>query len=328
MGAHAFTDRPLKGRFGMEIPEFAAYEQGLFPAIQLLSNDGAPIGIVSGVPPKYARRPGDIALADWDYLSDGNIVILSVSHQDADLKDLYGGLDLGQHFIFRIVTPSGVEVKPVTFLSAGRFTGWVKALQHGFIAYVANHVSVVSLHFFANDGTEVSSLPDFVPNSLPITESAAVDSSWRRLAVYSASGETFATIVQGRLYDPEGNPEAGVFYVSENEPPLITTQFALSPAAALRGGLSAVAWRSNNSNSTLPVTAVRIFDASAPVEPPRLFIVPNGEEIRISWLVDGFTLESSATLSGSWTPLATVRNQYVTSRSIERQQFYRLRRTL
>ncbi|MCB1128684.1 MAG: hypothetical protein KDM81_19470, partial [Verrucomicrobiae bacterium] len=80
MGATAFDLR-------LEVPEvtdieMAAGSSGDWPAVQLMGNNSEPIGIVSGVSVAEATPSGDIRIADWDYLSTGNIVIVGESRQD------------------------------------------------------------------------------------------------------------------------------------------------------------------------------------------------------------------------------------------------------
>lgn len=115
MGATAFDLR-------LEVPEvtdieMAAGSSGDWPAVQLMGNNSEPIGIVSGVSVAEATPSGDIRIADWDYLSTGNIVIVGESRQDADLVDRYGGAAPGKHAIFRIVTPAGEVVKAASLVS-------------------------------------------------------------------------------------------------------------------------------------------------------------------------------------------------------------------
>src|SRR6185436_18999879 len=79
MGATSF-------QLGDEVPQLAVIQNnaagenaGDFPSVQLLSNSGQPNGILSGVDDAYAERDGDIRVGDWDFLSNGNIVIVGES---------------------------------------------------------------------------------------------------------------------------------------------------------------------------------------------------------------------------------------------------------
>ncbi|PYJ96541.1 MAG: hypothetical protein DME23_20220 [Verrucomicrobia bacterium] len=109
---------------GTEVPEFAAIQtqadgsEGDFPSVQLLTKDGQSVGIVAGVDDAYADRDGDIRIGDWEYLSNGNIVIVGESRQDQDLIDVYGGSAPGHQAIYRIVGPTGNVVKAVSLVSA------------------------------------------------------------------------------------------------------------------------------------------------------------------------------------------------------------------
>lgn len=106
---------------GAEVPEFAAIQLdagggGDFPSVQLLSSPGQPLAIVSGLSDADAEPEGDVRIGDWDYLSNGNIVVVGESRQGNDLVDKYGGTAAGNHAVYRIVTPTGQEVKPVALV--------------------------------------------------------------------------------------------------------------------------------------------------------------------------------------------------------------------
>src|SRR5207253_10725971 len=85
MGATAFE-------IGDEVPALSGVQNNGddFPAVQLLTESGAPVGIVAGVDEAYAARTGGIRVGDWDYLSNGNILVVGESRQSADLVDIYG----------------------------------------------------------------------------------------------------------------------------------------------------------------------------------------------------------------------------------------------
>lgn len=115
MGATAFS-------LGLEIAELKeinldASEGGDFPAVQLLNNDGTPISVVSGVADADAQPQGNIRIGDWDYLADGNVVIVGESRQDDVLVSKFGGDAPGKHAIYRIVDRTGKEVKAVALVS-------------------------------------------------------------------------------------------------------------------------------------------------------------------------------------------------------------------
>jgi hypothetical protein len=56
---------------------------------------------------------------------------------------------------------------------------------------------------------------------------------------------------------------------------------------------------------------------------PSLTIAQSGANVTVSWTATGFTLESTSTLGGAWTPVTTAGNSYNTAASGTRQ-FYRL----
>ena len=84
---------------------------GEFPAVQLLNNNGIPAGIVEGATDANNQPAGRCRIGDWDYLSNGNIVITAEDQQVADRYPAQTGGSVGK---FRIVTPGGVEVVPWT----------------------------------------------------------------------------------------------------------------------------------------------------------------------------------------------------------------------
>lgn len=103
---------------GGEVPAWADWDAGGdWPGVQLLSSGSEPLGIVSGVPADYGAVSGNIRIGDWDYLSNGNIVVVGESNQGDDLVNKYGGAAAGKHVIYRLVTPAGQEVKAVSLVS-------------------------------------------------------------------------------------------------------------------------------------------------------------------------------------------------------------------
>jgi hypothetical protein len=155
MGASSFL-------LGEEVKEFAAYDdsnQGDFPSVQLLNNDDTPGKIVAGVSSAYATSDsGNIRIADWEYLSNGNVVVVDESRQDQDLINLYGGTDAKHHAIFRIVDPTGKVVKAETLVSQ---TPIESQIWHG-AAVTANGFAVrfagptATVRMFDNGGNPTS----------------------------------------------------------------------------------------------------------------------------------------------------------------------------
>ncbi len=115
MGATSFA-------LGQEVPELGpinldAGGGGDFPAVQLLTNDGQPIQIVTGANDADAEPEGDIRIGDWGYLANGNVVIVGESRQEADLVSRFGGGAPDRHAVYRIVDASGKEVKAFSLVS-------------------------------------------------------------------------------------------------------------------------------------------------------------------------------------------------------------------
>jgi hypothetical protein len=114
MGATSFS-------LDQEVAALAGYDgdnQGDYPTVQLLDNTGKPLRILAGVSETYAtRHPGNIRIADWEYLSNGNILIVGESRQSSELVDVYGGTDAANHAILRILDPTGAVVKAETLVS-------------------------------------------------------------------------------------------------------------------------------------------------------------------------------------------------------------------
>jgi hypothetical protein len=165
----------------LEVPELVPIENnaagenaGDYPTVQLLSSTGTPIGIVVGTPDAYAERPGDIRIGDWDYLSNGNILIAGESRQRDDLVNLYGGSSAQTHVVYRIVTPTGTEVKAVSLASSdpeGASEMWhgTAVARDGF-ALRFPFAGQAHIRLFNNDGTPASdniNLPTLTGN--PIT---------------------------------------------------------------------------------------------------------------------------------------------------------------
>jgi len=104
---------------GLEVVEFAGYQDaGDWPAVQLLTDAGTPVGIVNGVPVEYGARPGNIRIGDWDFLSTGNVVVIGESRQGDDLVTLYKGDAAANHVTVRVVDKTGKEIKATQLASA------------------------------------------------------------------------------------------------------------------------------------------------------------------------------------------------------------------
>jgi hypothetical protein len=141
-----------------EVAEMAAFleENGDFPSVQLLESDGSPVRIVTGISSAYSARSGDIRIADWDYLGNGNIVIVGESRQRQDLIDLYGGESAETHVIFRIVDRAGNPVKSETLANEAPVKSemWhgVGVTRDGFAVRFAGQNGGATVRMFDNDG--------------------------------------------------------------------------------------------------------------------------------------------------------------------------------
>lgn len=311
---------------------------GDFPAVQLLTEDGAPLGIpLVGATDEYAEREGDIRIGDWDYLSNGNIVIVGESRQEWDLVDIYGGEVPGRHPMFRIVKPDGTEVVPASLVSEEPVSGemWhgVGVTQDGFAVRWSSGGTKVRI--FDNDGNPKSGNIDIAEltgvdgtsqggrgdgvgfhgngiDTYVIENSADVDDfpgkevyltalnadgslKWTTVAsddyeyvnadrldcAVSAGGEVLAVwaddsaidqgirLVQGRLFNADGTPMSGTFFVSERETLETAVDSARRPRAIWRGDTIVVIWESQSSPDTAGrVVAMRIFQAPEGTEIP------------------------------------------------------------
>jgi hypothetical protein len=147
---------------GKEVAAFAAYTdsgEDDYPAVQVLTSDGKPVAIVAGTDSAYVQDSGSIRIADWDFLANGNIVIVGESRQEADLVNKYGGAANGQHAIYRIVDQTGKEIKATSLVSA---TTDPNQIWHG-VGVTANGFAVrfnqggrTTVRLFDNGGNPVS----------------------------------------------------------------------------------------------------------------------------------------------------------------------------
>ena len=151
---------------GMEVAEFAAIQNnalgenaGDFPSVQLLTSTGSPVGIVSGVSEPYAEREGDIRIGDWDFLSNGNVLVVGESRQANDLVDVYGGASPATHTIYRIVDRNGNEIKAVSLaseLAEGANMWHGSGVTSNGFAIRFEAAGQATIRLFNNDGTPAS----------------------------------------------------------------------------------------------------------------------------------------------------------------------------
>ncbi len=368
MGATAFD-------LGIEVTELgpvqfnaAGENAGDFPAVQLLDDNGAPIRILSGLTDAYAERDGDVRIGDWDYLANGNIVIVGESRQRTDLTDIYGGASAENHAIVRVLKADGTEVKAIQLASetpvkAEMWHG-VGVTKSGFAVRFATPEGV-KIRLFDNTGTATSTnidlavvggnaaagsggrgdgvgfhgngndayaavgtgtdaegkklvyvtvlnadgtlrwaknIADDVTLNGPGRCDVGIDSLGRVAVVYDDNSPTggAAKIVLGRLFDKNGSPLGGTFYVSEKELPDPNTLVAQSPRVAFRNDTVAVAWESNNSGAPdNTVVATRLF--VLPVRPG------SAESVGLNRIVsDTPVINPGLDALGNWEPYASV----------------------
>ena len=106
---------------GEEVSAFLPWDDansGDFPSAQLLGDAGQPLSIVAGISSAYATGdPGSVRAADFEFLANGNVLLVSESRQDGELITRYQGDSPAHHAIFRIVDSTGQVVKPETLVS-------------------------------------------------------------------------------------------------------------------------------------------------------------------------------------------------------------------
>lgn len=153
MGGTAFD-------LGKEVVSQAGYQdKGDWPAVQLLNNTGGPLGIVSGLSEEYAARDGDVRIGDWDYLANGNIVIVGESRQRPDLVDIYGGAEPKTHGVVRVVKADGSVVKAEQLLGKDPIEVQIwhgsAVTANGFAVRYAPAGTGAKLQRFDNSGNKV-----------------------------------------------------------------------------------------------------------------------------------------------------------------------------
>jgi hypothetical protein len=158
----------LGGLWGFYMPNETG---GNFPSVQLLNNVGQPLSpILTGISSNYWQLdPTDsIRIGDWEYLANGNIVIVGDSRHNADLVNLYGGTNAGNHTIYRIVTQAGAVVKPEALVNDTPVPSsiWHGAgvTSNGFAVRFNDNFRGVVVRMFNNNGNPTT--PDLVLTTL------------------------------------------------------------------------------------------------------------------------------------------------------------------
>lgn len=159
---------------GLEIPELYDINEDAggppgpandFVCVQLMNNDGTPLrlGPINGITnlgivtfaDADVQPAGAIRLGGWDYLSNGNILIVGESRQAVD-RALTGQAS-GNTPVYRIVTPGGTQVKGYTAVSSTPDSGGIArngaAVTANGFAIRWNGAGGANVRLFANDGT-------------------------------------------------------------------------------------------------------------------------------------------------------------------------------
>lgn len=216
MGATSFTGDPGTAGFNNEIAEYSNFgDGGDYPTVQLLTNDGKPIGIVAGVTSAYANGSGNIRIGDWDYLSNSNLVIVGESRQNDDLVSLYGGAAGATHAIYRIVAPSGTEVKAVGMVSEvpekAEIWHGVGVTKNGFaVRFALNGAGTIRL--FNNDGTPASTNIDLAT----LATNAIVGAGGRGDGIGFHGNGNDAYVLATAGNDAQGQNQAWVTVINTN----------------------------------------------------------------------------------------------------------------
>lgn len=143
---------------GTEVVEFAAYnEKGGFPGVQLLTSSGSPIGIVAGASEVDTAPDGTIRIGDWNYLANGNIVVVGESRQADDMGKLGAATD--RNVVYRVVDAAGKEIKAYSLVSStgARSEMWhgVGVTRNGFAIRFASE-GQTTVRLFDNNGNPTS----------------------------------------------------------------------------------------------------------------------------------------------------------------------------
>lgn len=180
-----------------------------YPTVQLLNDVGNPIGIVAGVSSAYAQGAGAIRIGDWDYLANGNIVVVGESRQEAELVSKYGGAASGKHIIFSIVDAAGNVVKSETLVSDNPTSGemWhgVGVTKNGFgVRWSAGGRATVRL--FDNSGNPVT--PNIDLGTLTGKEIASTGGRGDSAGFHGNGDDLYVAISDGN--DDTGSPQVWV----------------------------------------------------------------------------------------------------------------------
>jgi hypothetical protein len=280
MGATSFA-------LGAEVPELAGInvqsdgEPGDFPSVQLLTNDGQPIGIVTGLSDADADVPGDVRIGDWDFLANSNLVVVGESRQEADLQDKFGGAAPGRHAVYRIVDPTGREVKAVSLVSettdANEIWHGVGVTSNGFgVRFGQGGRTIVRL--FDNAGNPTSTNIDLAL----LTESVAAAGGGRGDGTGFHGNGVDAYVVANAGADENGanrvwvtvlNADGTVRYSKAASDDLASSSPGRADAAIDASGRVLVVWNDNNvTQGAFSLVQARAFDPAGNPLGPTFFV--------------------------------------------------------
>jgi hypothetical protein len=275
-------------QIGLEIPEILAINSDDgggddFPCVQLLNNDGTPLrpGVISGMnnlgivsmSDADIQPLGAVRIADWDYLANGNILIVGESRQAAD-RALTGQTG-GNVPVYRIVTPAGAQVKGYTAASSTAVRG---DMWHG-AAVTANGFALRwdngtggTIRLFDNAGTPTTaniSLATLTGNA-----QAGTGGRGGGVGFHGNGTDAYVCVAPGSggsgpwvtVLNANGTVRWSHKVADDSDPINNTSETDVDGAIGLDGRVIAV-WASpltNNANSSIVVNTVqaRLFDAA------------------------------------------------------------------
>jgi len=142
-----------------------ALSNGQVPLIQLFENDGTPIlPVRCAVPEDFAAIDDHIRLADWDFLSNGNLVAMGESRQAAENAARFGvPADQAGNVNFLSILKPDEQFPTVLFTrlseTATKSESWhgIGVTQNGFaVRFSEPNNGGSKLRFFENNGTPLT----------------------------------------------------------------------------------------------------------------------------------------------------------------------------
>ena len=208
---------------------FDACVMGEIPCVQLYNNDGTPIVPVKcGISEALAKDyEGNVRIGDWDYLSNGNIVIAAECRKALGNSEVFG-IAQSRVVTYGILAPG--EQFPSIFARVSDYSQGNQEMWHG-VASTKNGFAVrysaggAKITFFNNDGTRRS--PEVDLTSLGTGAMAGVLAGGRgdhegwhsdgvsRYILVSENSNLFGTLHPFvAIFDEDGNLIKGPFGVA------------------------------------------------------------------------------------------------------------------